>query len=298
MPPRFDTISFLSDYGTVDEFAGVVKAVIRDLAPHVTVIDLTHEIPPHDTRAGGLALARCIQYVPRGVVLAVVDPGVGTARRAVAVEVAGGEGVLVGPDNGMLASAAQLAGGAERAVELTNPVYQLPAPGPTFAGRDVFAPAAAHLCNGVDLAELGPLVDPGGLLPGVLPVSRVEGDKLVAEVLWVDRFGNAQLNVGPEDVEELDLGDRVSLQFDGRSRTAVRATAYADIPTGGVGLVVDSYGLLSIALDRRSAAAELDLAPGTEVVLMEPGAASNGQGDRRGVTVTLPPPRRRDEEAP
>ena len=93
--PRYDTVSFLSDYGLADEFAGVVKAVIRDLAPHVAVIDLTHEIPPHDIRAGSLALARCIQYVPSGVVLAVVDPGVGTARRALAVEIAGGAGVVV-----------------------------------------------------------------------------------------------------------------------------------------------------------------------------------------------------------
>jgi hypothetical protein len=123
--PRFDTVSFLTDYGTVDEFVGVVKAVIRDLAPHVTVIDLTHGIAPFDVRGGALALARCIGYVPRGVVLAVVDPGVATARRAIAVEVAGGEGVLVGPDNGLLAPAVAMAGGAERAVELTNPEYQL-----------------------------------------------------------------------------------------------------------------------------------------------------------------------------
>src|SRR5690349_7538849 len=99
--PRYDTVSFLSDYGLADEFVGVVKAVVRDLAPHATVIDLTHGVPAHDVRAGSLALARCIQYVPSGVVLAVVDPGVGTGRRAVAVEVAGGEGVLVGPDNGL-----------------------------------------------------------------------------------------------------------------------------------------------------------------------------------------------------
>src|SRR5262245_49758606 len=105
MGRRYDTISFLSDYGTVDEFVGVVKAVVRDLAPHVTVIDITHEIAPFDVRAGSLALARSIPYLPAGIVLAVVDPGVGTDRRAVAIEVAGGEGVFVGPDNGLLASA-------------------------------------------------------------------------------------------------------------------------------------------------------------------------------------------------
>ena len=124
-PRRYDTVSFLTDYGNRDEFVGVVKSVIRDIAPHVGVVDLTHEIAPYDVRAGSLALARCIGYVPSGVVLAVVDPGVGTNRRAVAIEVAGGAGVVIGPDNGLLAPAVAMAGGAERAVELTNPEYQL-----------------------------------------------------------------------------------------------------------------------------------------------------------------------------
>src|SRR5205814_510379 len=119
-----------------------------------TVIDITHEVPPHDVRAGSLALVRSVQYLAPGVVLGVVDPGVGTERRAIAVEVGGGDGVFVGPDNGLLASAVAMAGGASRAVELTDVRYHLPAPGPTFAGRDIFAPATAHLCNGVDLAEL------------------------------------------------------------------------------------------------------------------------------------------------
>src|SRR5215210_9357243 len=132
MADRRDTISFLSDYGTADEFVGVVKSVVRGIAPHATVIDLTHEVPAHDVRAGSLTLARAIQYVAPGVVLAVVDPGVGTERKAVAVEVAGGEGVLVGPDNGLLAPAVAMAGGAERAVTLTVEDYHLPSPGPTF----------------------------------------------------------------------------------------------------------------------------------------------------------------------
>ena len=158
MGRRYDTVSFLTDYGLDDEFVGVVKAVHpRPRPARRRSIDLTHGIRPFDVRGGSLALARAIPYVAEGVVLAVVDPGVGTARRAVAVEVAGGAGVLVGPDNGLLAPAVAIVGGAERAVELTNAEYHLAAPGATFAGRDVFAPVAAHLCNGVDLAELGPL---------------------------------------------------------------------------------------------------------------------------------------------
>lgn len=272
---RFDTVSFLTDYGTTDEFVGVVKAVIRDLAPHVGVIDLTHEVPPFDVRAGSLTLARCIGYVPSGVVLAVVDPAVGTDRRAVAVEVAGGAGVLIGPDNGLLAPAVAMAGGAERAVELVNPEYRLEAPGATFAGRDVFAPAAAHVCNGVDLAEFGPEVDPALMVPGTVPLPRVDGDELVAEVLWVDRFGNCQLNVGPDDLAGWDQRVRLRVGSPGDPtrpdgpavRTAVRAESFAGITGGGLGLVLDSYGMLAVCLDQRSAADELSLGPGDQVVL-------------------------------
>jgi len=263
--PRFDTVSFLSDYGLADEFVGVCKAVVRRIAPHVTVLDICHELPPHDVRAGSLALARAAQYLPSGVVLAVVDPGVGGERRAVAVEGADGESYFVGPDNGLLASAVAMTGGAGRAISLTNEDYQLPAPGPTFAGRDVFAPAAAYLCSGVDLSELGESIDPLSLLPGMLPLTRDENGKLVGEVLWVDRFGNVQLNVDPEELEP--MGDAITLRFGDQVRTAVRATTYEELGPGQIGLVVDSYGLVSVALARRSAADELRLQAPTEVSL-------------------------------
>ena len=273
----FDTVWFLSDYGLDDEFVGVVKAVIRAIAPHVTVGDVTHQIAAHDTRAGALALARSMQYlslVP-SVILAVIDPGVGSDRRAVAVEAGplpgidgvddGPTAILVGPDNGLLASAVAMVGGARRAVSLTNDDYHLPAPGPTFAGRDVFAPAAAHLCAGVDLAELGELVDPITLLPGILPLSRQEEGVVVGEVLWVDRFGNAQLNVDPDDLLLMD--DPLVVLFGDKTRTAVRARTYADLGPGQIGLVTDSYGLVSIALDRRSAAEELRIHSGDAVTI-------------------------------
>ena len=281
---RFDTVTFLSDYGTGDEFVGVVHSVLRSLAPHVTVVDLTHEIPPYDVRAGSLTLGRAAQYLCPGVVLAVVDPGVGTPRRGVAVEVGGGQSYLVGPDNGLLASAVAMSGGATAVAELTNPDYQLPAPGPTFAGRDVFAPAAAHLCNGVPLGELGPPVDPLSLLPGLLPIPRDEGGAVVAEVLWVDRFGNCQLNVDPDEVGH--LGDRVQLSWGDDVRTAQRATTYAGIDDGQVGLVVDSYGMLSVCLGRRSAAAELRMPTGTEVTLRTPGDADEPPAPSQPVTFT------------
>lgn len=262
---RFDTISFLTDYGHADEFVGVVHSVIRQLAPEVRVIDITHQIPPYDVRHGSLTLARSAQYLAPGVVLAVVDPGVGTERKAIAIEVADGEAFLVGPDNGLLAPAVSMLGGATRAVELANPDYQIPAPAPTFAGRDILGPAAAHLCNGVDLLELGPELDPALLTPGMIPITRIEGGDLVAEVLWTDGFGNLQLNVDPDEIA--GFGDRVQLRFDGRTRTGIRHDTYGRIPTGEIGLVVDSYGLVSIAFDRSSAAAELGIGTGDEVVL-------------------------------
>lgn len=272
MSRRHDTISFLTDYGTTDEFVGVVKAVIRDIAPHATVLDLTHDVPPFDVKAGSLALARCISYVPEGIVLAVVDPGVGSDRRAIAVEVAGGAGVLIGPDNGLLAPAVAMAGGAERAVEITNPDYRLVAPGATFDGRDVFGPAAAHLCNGVPLDELGPDVDPALLMPATIPLPREEGDEVIAEVLWVDRFGNCQLNVGPDDLPA-SWSTTMSLRLPDphqHGQTVIRSALRADHFAGighGIGVVLDSYGMYAVSLDRRSAADDLGLAPGDQVVL-------------------------------
>lgn len=265
MPLRYDTITFLSDYGHADEFVGVVHSVIRSITPEAAVVDLTHDIAPHDVRAAGLLLARSAQYLCPGVVLAVVDPGVGGDRRAVAVEVGDGVSVLVGPDNGLLAPAVAMVGGATRAVELTNTDFHLPAAGATFAGRDIFAPVAAQLCQGVDLAELGERVEPGLLQPGVLPLSREEDGVVMAQVLWVDRFGNAQLNVDPDELAA--FGDRVRLRFGDTTRSARLGTAYAELGPGDVGLLVDSYGLLALAVNGHSAAATLGLAEGDELTL-------------------------------
>jgi len=290
MALRFDTITFLSDYGRTDEFVGVVHSVVRAITPEVAVVDLTHDIAPYDTRAASLLLARSAQYLCPGVVLAVVDPGVGTQRRAVAVEVGDGASVLVGPDNGLLAPAVAMCGGATAAVELDNAEYHLEAPGPTFAGRDVFAPVAAHLCAGVPLSDLGTALDPASLLPGVLAVARAEEGDLVAEVLWVDRYGNAQLNVDPDELDAVvGEGEPVELAFAETVRVAARADAYGSVPVGSVGLVVDSYGLVSVAVDRGSAAGDLGLTVGTEVRLR----AVEDDGGSAGVSVAIGEPRRK-----
>jgi S-adenosylmethionine hydrolase len=258
--------------------------VLRSLAPAAHVIDITHEIPPHDVRAGALCLVRSAQHLCPGIVLAVVDPGVGTARRAVAVEVGGGQSVLVGPDNGLLSMAVSMVGGADRAVSLTNAALQLPSAGPTFAGRDIFAPAAAHLANGVDLLELGDAVDTATLVPGVLPVTAEEDGDLACEVLWVDRYGNAQLNVDPADLD--GWGRRVQVAWEGGSRTATVARAYGDLAAGEVGLVADSYGLVAVSLPRSSAAATLGIEAGDRIRLRRLGD-DDPDGTEAGVTTAV-----------
>jgi len=283
---RHSTISFLSDFGHQDEFVGVVHSVIRSIAPDVGVVDITHGIRSHDVRAGALALARSANYLCPGIVLAVVDPGVGTDRRPVAVEVGQGASVLVGPDNGLLASAVAMVGGADRAVALTNSEYQLARMGSTFDGRDVFAPAAAHLALGVDLAELGALVEAASLTPGLLPVVGEEDGQLVVEALWIDIFGNVQLNIGPDDLAT--WGDPFTLIVGEQRHTIAMSQAYRDLGTGEVGAIVDSSGLISLALNGSSAAATLGISTSDELRI-ESIEVGNGRGPSTPVTLGKKP---------
>ncbi len=248
--------------------------MILGLAPDTPIIDLTHDVAAHDVRAGALTLVRAVQYLPsETVVLAVVDPGVGTDRRLLAVDC--GTATLLGPDNGLLAPAVALLGGPRQVVELTADEYQLPAPGPTFAGRDVLAPAAAHLARGGDLDDLGPRVDPATLIPGLVGLPRdVPGGGIEADVWWVDRFGNCQLNVGPDELTAAGAapGATLEVRCGERVKAARWVRTYAEARPSELVLLVDSYGLIALALDRRSAAAEYDLTAGSTVVLVPPGA--------------------------
>ena len=297
---RYGTVSFLSDYGLTDEFVGVVKSVVLSIAPGARIVDITHGIARYDVRGGGLTLARAAQYLNPGVVLAVVDPTVGTDRRPIAVEVGDGSSVLVGPDNGLLAPAVSLVGGATRAVELRDERYRLgggagafDGRGGTFDGRDVFGPAAGHLAAGVPITGLGPLVDPASLVPGIVANAAIHPDRVEAEVLWIDHYGNAQLNVDPDDLAH--LGDPLVARTADDVRTVCRAATYAAIGPGETGAVVDSYGLVSLAQNRRDCAGELRLEPGSAVTFSRAGAAvaaggaaeaAAGASPRRADTVT------------
>ena len=259
-------ISFLSDFGHTDEFVGVVHGVIERLAPNTRVIDIGHEVPRGDIRAGALMLLRSIQYLPNGVVLAVVDPGVGTGRRGIAIQTEWG--FFVGPDNGLLAPAVAMIGGAGRSASLEAEEFRLPGPGATFDGRDVFAPAAAVLASGeASLDDLGPAVDPASLTSLLLPLTE-HGDGVVqGEVWWVDGYGNAQTNISPEDLSLIGVapGDHLVIQV-GSSRHGVTWTeAYGEVPEGQSVVHVDSFGLMAVAVRGGSARASLNLHVGLSV---------------------------------
>lgn len=258
-------ISFLSDFGLDDEFVGVVHGVIARIQPGLRVIDVSHGVPRGDVRAGALALLRAIQYVPRGVVLAVVDPGVGTSRRALAAETDWGH--FVGPDNGLLAPAVAMVGGATGFVSLEAEEFQLPRGGLTFDGRDVFAPAAAVLASGeAMLSDLGPSVDPASVTPLLLPlVEHDESGAVSGEVFWIDGFGNAQTNVTPDDLRLVGLGPGdVILVRIGREELEMRwVDAYED--DGDPIVHIDSYGMMAIAVQGERADEAMGLRTGLSV---------------------------------
>ncbi|MCU1457326.1 MAG: hypothetical protein JWL73_1418 [Actinomycetia bacterium] len=283
MPDAPEFVSFVSDYGLVDGFVGICKAVMLQFAPDLSIIDVTHDVAPYDVRGGALALVRAVPYLPAGIVLAIVDPGVGTDRRAIAVEVE--NGYLIGPDNGLLAPAVAMMGGARRVISLTNPDFQLAPVGPTFAGRDVMAPAAGHLADGVALEDLGELVDPVTLTPGLIALPQIEaGGAMTAEVWWIDRFGNCQLNVDPVQLtaQGAEPGGPIEVHLGGRTRTARWVSTYAEAKPSELVVLVDSTGLISLAMDRSSTAETFGLHVGSGVALLPPGTSVDGAGSEPG----------------
>jgi S-adenosyl-L-methionine hydrolase (adenosine-forming) len=262
--PRFPVITFLSDYGVSDDFVGVCHGVIATICPQARVIDITHGIPPHNLRAGAAVLREALAYMPRGVHLAIVDPGVGASRRAVALRLNDGR-LLVGPDNGLLWPVAQASGGPAQAVDIGRSPFRLEPVSATFHGRDIFAPVAARLAGGAKLAQVGDQCDPDDLVALELPRPRAEDGTLVAHVLYVDRFGNVQLDAGGDDVAGIELGQRISVQVGSRTWDCRRVRTFADVDTGELLVYEDSYRRLAVAVREGSAAERLALAADGEV---------------------------------
>lgn len=260
-------VTFLSDYGLDDDFVGVCHGVIARIAPAVRVIDVTHGIARHHVRSGALVLHRALAFMPTGVHLAVVDPAVGTQRRAVALRCAGEEErVLVGPDNGLLSLAAQRFGGVIEAVDVGRSPLRLEPVSASFHGRDVFAPVAAHLAAGTaSLTEAGDPLDPAELVALDLPHARATDDGLLTHALHADRYGNVVLDAGHEDLAGcgLRLGRAVTVN----GRPALYATTFADVPAGDLLLYEDGYRVLSLAVNRGSALAALGLQLDDEILI-------------------------------
>ena len=262
-------ITFLSDYGHEDEFVGVCHAVIAQIAPEARVIDLTHGIGRQDVMQGAVSLANALPFCPPGVHLAVVDPGVGSPRRAVAMALAEEGRLLVGPDNGLLSRAADRLGGATAAVDLARSPFRLEPLSSTFHGRDLFAPVAAHFALGARLEEAGEEIDTASLSSLELPTPEIGADRIVAHAIHTDGYGNVTLNVDASMLSgvALEPGDRVEVRApDGRFE-ALWARTFADVERGDLLLYRDSSGALALAASGGNAAGLLDLRPGAAVEL-------------------------------
>lgn len=260
-------ITFLSDYGLEDEFVGVCHGVIASICPEARVIDITHGIARHDVRAGAVILRGALPYTPNGVHVAIVDPDVGAERRAVALRAADGR-VLVGPDNGLLSLAADLFGGVSQAIDIAHSKYRLEPVSATFHGRDIFAPVAARLAAGTPLADAGEPYDPERLVRLRLPRPRFVNDSLVAHAIYIDRFGNVQLNVEHRDLADsgLKLGHHVAVETGaGAAHEAPFARTFADVDADELLVYEDAQRRLAIAVNLGSAASRLGVSVDDEL---------------------------------
>jgi S-adenosyl-L-methionine hydrolase (adenosine-forming) len=259
-------ISFLSDFGLRDDFVGTCHGVIKSIAPDVEIIDVTHGIPPQHVLQGALVLANTTPYMPVGVHLAVVDPGVGSSRRPLALRSGDGR-LFVGPDNGLLMPAADRLGGVEAVHELANAEYALDIVSRTFHGRDLFAPAAAHLAAGVELELLGPPVAVDALARLDLPEPQIGENRIHATVLYIDRFGNVQLNLSREHMQQAEVppGTVIEVELGLDRYYAVVARTFADARKGDVILYEDAYRNIALAISGGNAAELFGAAPGQDV---------------------------------
>jgi S-adenosyl-L-methionine hydrolase (adenosine-forming) len=261
----FSCLTFLTDFGLEDGFVAACHGVAARIAPATRVIDITHLVPPGDVRRGAAVLAQTVPAMPPAVHVAVVDPGVGTARRAIAIEAKGG--ILVGPDNGLLSWAATALGGAARAVLLTNDAFWNNPVSHTFHGRDIFMPVASHLATGTTLTEAGIELDVTELVTLAAPTSRMLDGEAEGEVLSVDRFGNVQLSIPSAAASGLGIsvGSSVLIRCNRREVTAPYLETFGSASPGELIAFTDSAGLISLAVSSGSAAERLSLPPGARV---------------------------------
>jgi S-adenosyl-L-methionine hydrolase (adenosine-forming) len=259
-------VCFLSDFGLAD-FAGTCKGVMLRIAPGLSVVDLTHEVPDFGVETGAEILQHATRYMPADAVyLAVVDPGVGTERRGVALRAESGA-LLVGPDNGLLVLAVESLGGISGAVALTEERFHLHPVSNTFHGRDVFAPVAAHLAAGVGFSDLGEAVDPSSLTRLRPEITLVdEGGGFVSRIISIDHFGNARLSVTREE-SGFEYGDALKVDAGDGEMSVRYVETFGSAKAGELILVPDSHWRLSLAINKGNAAHALTLKVGGKVRL-------------------------------
>jgi hypothetical protein len=269
-------ISLLSDFGARDPSAAILHGVILSIAPDARIVDISHEVRKFAIRDGALLLWCALPYLPVGTHVAVVDPGVGTERRPIALRVARGD-VLIGPDNGLLTAGAQRLGGIVEARILESAAHRLPTVSTSFHGRDIFAPAAAHIASGTSIDALGPPLDHAGLVPSPIADPVVEPGRLRSTIVYVDTFGNIKLAGMRGDLEAavgpVSSGDKLELAFaaNGDDRAAVEIVrwrdTFGDAEPGDELLYEDSYGRICLAENQGDAAAHLGLVEDREVAI-------------------------------
>ena len=261
-------VTLLTDYGRDDDFVGVCHGVIHSIHPEARIVDITHGIRRYAVRQGALVLRNTRPDMPFGVHVAVVDPQVGTERRAIALRTADSR-ILVGPDNGLLSLAWEQCGGVELAADVTRSPHRLEPVSATFHGRDIFAPVAAHLARGAELADAGEPLTPDELEVVDLPEPHAEEGLLVAHALVIDRFGNVGLDVDHDDTAGtgITLGATVEVEARGERYLATYAQTFADVRPGELIVYEDAYRTLALAINRGDAAGTLGLKPDAEVRL-------------------------------
>jgi S-adenosylmethionine hydrolase len=273
MPGPF--ISLLSDFGSRDPSAAIMRGVVLGIAPDARIVDISHDIRKYAIRDGALLLWCALPYLPVGFHVAVVDPGVGTARRPIAVATGRGD-VLIGPDNGLLVAAARKLDGITAAHELREARYRLPVISTSFHGRDIFAPAAAHLATGVDLTDLGPAIDPATLISSPIAEPDVRDGELRSTVVYVDTFGNVKLAGLRSDLERalgpLVAGDRLTLEMAtrrGPARTLETTwqSTFGDVAPGDTLVYEDSYGRICVAAREADAATKHGLVEDLAIIV-------------------------------
>ena len=264
----------LTDFGARDPSAGIMHAVVLGIAPEALIIDISHEVDKFRVRDAALLLWSAAPYLPGGAHVAVVDPGVGTERRAIAIETARGD-FLVGPDNGILLPAARRLGGITRVQLLASPQYRLPVISSSFHGRDLFAPAAAHLAMGLPLEYLGPGLDPRSLVVLDWPEPQVFAGILRSQVIYLDTFGNVKLSALAPDLNAalgyLQVGERLWVRltdpFGSHDVEVTWADTFGRVGVGQALLTEDSYGRLSLAINQGSAVQAIGIREDAEVLI-------------------------------